>query len=673
MAQIVHQALHGYSDGHRLISSSLPLSNANARTMVVMSDLSGPGVKPESSGYLTGYPLEGAGKYVLARTWAAPEMPRPGCVWTHSLIIDNADLAALTSADSLLLALHRPSGPSPKSEYNAPVAIQSAFQHPLFVPRDRAWEIINSLYAAPERTILAGAKQAEDDERLITAIWMQQWPRLRRAFGFCTLSGIDRSGKGVALDLQLVRSPDRQVRAKFPNAVTPSDVASEPALELLMADLEGRDGTRIQEFLRRTGGDVEGGRRAMLPLCLLHASLITKDHPDFSAAVEALSRLDSTGMPQARSVRMLIARMAIENVEDVDDRVFDFVVDTLERGARESDQPIATDRLGAALWRRSPIRFLGAIDADGIVGRASANALKKLDAADLVIGLRDNPHLVERIVRARPDLLQRVDFWSIPDVDEGLVANVDASSAGRVATALLTAGRVGPASLIVERANPDELASALQAGASSPALDVWLEALLRNTGKTASVLASGLISDRSIIVNLARVSDPVAVPNEYGEDPWLIAVRTAPKLVGQPDEDYLAAFLLSRAVGHPSRSKAELIRFAYTTLYRALQQNRLPSDVERMVTSRLDWGGWLAWDNCARLRQTVVSRFIDLDLDPVTFGRLTADGELAIPLIDEAARTGRGRRYLAEVRKQLKDADEKWARARAEYIAEKIR
>ena len=96
MKLLIQQALHGYSDGHRLISSSVSLSSLDARTMVVMSDLSGPGIKPTPSGYLTGYPLSGAGKYVLARTWIAGEMSRPGCVWTHSLIIDNSDLAAVS-------------------------------------------------------------------------------------------------------------------------------------------------------------------------------------------------------------------------------------------------------------------------------------------------------------------------------------------------------------------------------------------------------------------------------------------------------------------------------------------------------------------------------------------------------------------------------------------------
>lgn len=237
-----------------MISGSLSLSSAEARIMVVMSDLSGPGVKAGTSGYLTGYPLEGAGKYVLARTWGAPEMPRPGCVWTHSLIMDNADLAAMTSAEDLIMAFRRPSDPSIKSDYAAPVDITVGIRASRPVQMDRARGLLTALYAAPEQGVVAEVDQSEEDELLVTAIWMQQWPRLRRGFGFCTLAGTDRSGKGVALDLQLVRSPDWQARSKFPNAVTPAELTAEPALEQLVADLRGSDVTQIRDFCAGPAG-----------------------------------------------------------------------------------------------------------------------------------------------------------------------------------------------------------------------------------------------------------------------------------------------------------------------------------------------------------------------------------------------------------------------------------
>lgn len=54
-------------------------------------DLSGPAFRTGFESYLTGYPLKTFGLYCFARTWFALELPRPGCVWTHTLIIKNED------------------------------------------------------------------------------------------------------------------------------------------------------------------------------------------------------------------------------------------------------------------------------------------------------------------------------------------------------------------------------------------------------------------------------------------------------------------------------------------------------------------------------------------------------------------------------------------------------
>lgn len=669
----VHQTLHGYSDGHRLVATSLPLEGADARVMVVMSDLSGSGVKPEPGGYLTGYPLEGAGKYVIARTWAAPEMPRPGCVWTHSLIIDNADLAKLTSPERLLSAFRRPEGPRPHSEYADPLAVAHESVGAIVVLDDRTPGILESLYTMPDKIVLADTRSAVADERLVTAIWLQQWPRLRRSFGFCTLSGSDRYSRGAALDLQLVRFSDRQNRSKFPNSVTASDTMAASGFTPLIDDIEGHDTTHLREFLRRTGGDVDGGRRAMLPLCKLHSALFAGGQPDLPAAVSAVADLDALGTKQARSVRTLIAREALEQVERLDDEVFDFVIDTLEQGTRPNEKSIAPARVGPALWRRSPVRFFGYIDSGGVVGSAAGEALSLIPADELVDGLKSEPGLARRVVSSRPELMERVDFWTAAGIDDEIANAASPASAGKVALALLGASRAGPARSIVERASADDLVAVLNASADSRVIMDWVRALASDQGKTAAVLASGRLSEQSMVVRIALASDVDAVPNDYGEDPWLIAVRDAPGDLSQEDNDFLAAFLMARALGYRSLSQAELIRMAYTTLYRALQDDRLPSDVARMVNSRFDWSIWSSWDECSRLRETVVARFVDRGLDPGMFGRLTDDGALATSLIDEAAKSGRGRRYLEDVRRCLKNADEKGISARADYIARKIK
>src|SRR5690349_13401900 len=104
----VDQALHGYKDGHALISSSLKLSAPSRRIMLILSDMSGPSMTRGFESYLTGYPLPDDDYYVFARTWHAPEMRRPGCVWSHSLILSKSSLGEVEDLTSLAVNFLHP-------------------------------------------------------------------------------------------------------------------------------------------------------------------------------------------------------------------------------------------------------------------------------------------------------------------------------------------------------------------------------------------------------------------------------------------------------------------------------------------------------------------------------------------------------------------------------------
>lgn len=92
----IEQMLHGYDNGHRLLAGSILLkSNVNMDMIATMSDWSEYVAKGGGeSSYVTAYPLVESSYYVIAKTWYADEMKRPGCVWTHSLLIpfDNLNI-----------------------------------------------------------------------------------------------------------------------------------------------------------------------------------------------------------------------------------------------------------------------------------------------------------------------------------------------------------------------------------------------------------------------------------------------------------------------------------------------------------------------------------------------------------------------------------------------------
>ena len=637
--------------------------------MLVMSDLSGPGMKPSAGGYLTGYPLEKSGKYVLARTWAAPEMPRPGCVWTHSLIIENADLARLISAQSLLDAFTRPTGMDFRSAYGSPVSVSQQPKPKGIEPTERTQHLLQALYSFPTRQVVVEAAESFADEQVATAFWMQQWPRLRRSFGFCTFSGMDRSGKGVVLDLQFVPEKDRQLRSKFPNAVVANGTAISDGLLPLVADLAAPSSSTLREFLRRTGGDVDGGRRAMLPLCELHRSLLELNPPDLASAVSALAALDSGGKKQARSIRTLVTRQAMKATGPMEDIVFEFLLETLEQLSDPMEQAEIGDKLGIELWQRSPLRFHSVLISEGTLSSIASSALAKMKSEQIVSGLESNTDIAIDIAERRPDIMMLTAFWRIPEADDKLAERISHQDAGLAARALLAAGRIGPAITIINKADPTDLIRALESDKANPdAVRGWLYALCRDQNKLAAVLATGQVTRMATVVAIARQTSPDDVPNIYGEDPWLIALRGVDSPSDRSDKDFLAAFILSRALGWKSRSQAELLQYSYTRVYKAFQNQHFSREAEKLASWRLGRGSWFDWGSCSRLIETVTKRFIEHDLNPEIFGRLTDEDPLALSLIDEAAHTRKGRAYLKRVREALMYTDEREIRTRANYI-----
>ncbi len=105
----IDQVLHGYNNGHHLIASSVTLPLKDADKMSYLSDWSGY-VNPfnKDTSYITAYPLAESQCYVIAKSWYADEMSRPGCVWTHSLVLKIDQLGQKFNFLNLLKVFRRP-------------------------------------------------------------------------------------------------------------------------------------------------------------------------------------------------------------------------------------------------------------------------------------------------------------------------------------------------------------------------------------------------------------------------------------------------------------------------------------------------------------------------------------------------------------------------------------
>lgn len=206
----VEQTLHGYSNGHRLLQASLKLTEQDRKKMLVLSDLSGNEFVNGFEKYFTGYSLDD-NHIVLACTWYAEEMTRPGCVWTHSLIFDVNDLRFVgDDITSITKMLKKPDKDSDFLSYSSPLTLRQNDHGEL--DENKLKYLIWCIWGN-ERPLVIYDDASANFEKEIIFLFLSQNDLLGEDFSFCTGSVALRGYEGKILQLQVV--PRKISRSKL--------------------------------------------------------------------------------------------------------------------------------------------------------------------------------------------------------------------------------------------------------------------------------------------------------------------------------------------------------------------------------------------------------------------------------------------------------------------------
>lgn len=193
----INQQIHGYRQGHELLSTSITLSKTDQSTIDQLSDVAGP-LRPGEifSPYVSGYPLPSGSHYALARTWQDLTVARAGCVRTLSLLIPMAAWASTDDVRSLFDLLDRDGAPL---EAQPTLAKPSSTMPLRPVPEFRAKELMEAMFLEEAKPVVLF--DAPDPElvalRLLTALW----PSLRSRFAVSTFALSPRKVEGRFFDL----------------------------------------------------------------------------------------------------------------------------------------------------------------------------------------------------------------------------------------------------------------------------------------------------------------------------------------------------------------------------------------------------------------------------------------------------------------------------------------
>ena len=516
----LHQALHGYAEGHGQLATSVNLKPRDNKTLLILSDISGPGAPLDDAGYLTGYPLPDLGFYAFARTWPAPEMSRPGCVWTHTLLIDFADVPAVNSMTELVSAFRRPNG-SAYDGFGKPIVLHLPAIQARIKESDApaARKIVSALYAKPDAKVIAGRAATSDVDRLVTVLWSQQWPRLRRAFRFCTSAATDRSLSDTSFDLQFLPGNGQALRTRFPNVVDAEDAVEVGGwLDEAVADLVRPEPDGLREFLRRIGLDIPGGRNVFRNLCQLF--ILTRKFPSEADALEqAVQLLDiEFGDAPARAARATVAAAALPRAELLSDAGFEYLLNHLNV-VEPSTFAASANVLGRAILHRSPAALGPMLKADdGMLRNFAEDTLRDASAPDLATAIKAAPAIALPILTRRAELAALPSLWSrdLRVENSAFEALRVRGLPSSVVIAMIKAGRTDLARQATKEAGALEVLQALSSVMwSEPFVRGECETWLREAAQpreVAQLLTGPQGQPRALLALIAHVTRPDDVP-----------------------------------------------------------------------------------------------------------------------------------------------------------------
>lgn len=205
---LIQQTLHGYLNGHHLIATSKELSDNSQRIMSIISDLSGPEICKGFYEYITGYPLLDDNYYAISKTWYASEMRRPGCVWTHTLLIHMDDLCKIKDCSNLVKLFARPSENFERTLYSNPIeyfpeltneARNSTNDISTKKIKQLIWMVYND-----ENPVIVPSLSSEAYLNETLYLWQNQNVEIRKKFTFCTGSLAGRKLNKENFNLQII-------------------------------------------------------------------------------------------------------------------------------------------------------------------------------------------------------------------------------------------------------------------------------------------------------------------------------------------------------------------------------------------------------------------------------------------------------------------------------------
>ena len=647
----IEQLLHGYDNGHRLLAGSVLLkNNVDMDAVATLSDWSeyvAPG--GGDSSYVTAYPLHESGYYVIAKTWYADEMKRPGCVWTHSLLVPFDVLNQVDDFKRLSGLFKRPSNVESLDEYSHTIAYEnknySADDYrPVSIDRRIEASVLQSFLNIVNHPVVFEAQR--DNEKVGDAILgvMNSLPQaFLQRLSWCTGTAYIRKLNGRSLTCQFVSRT---------NSDGSSDKSvSEEKWQTYVLDAIMRGDVNQGQLIRMFSDDIadEANHYAAIVRTLYTLEDYFKEGRSNEERFNDVLEVVAVAFPN-KDEGMVIKKLLVNKT--FSDRYCKNYAFFLSVATLPLDEAfdVAETGLGER-WNgflsRERKQYLSLLSDICKSGKANGWGIEKmkesvgvLSSEEVTAMIKNDFHLFNTIVLLNPEMLNKTP-WQVlsnheietilPMILDGRTGNVFVGW-DRLFAILLEKGVEISGELAREVFARTDRATAVLLdyvnGDTSRYVNYTLG--LQLNGKTDAVLT--WLSNKEVITDNAAY----AIVNAVNERLNVVASRGAKiwrPFLGLQFHNLntkVYAFLFALSFKWPNDGDAlELMRMAFYPLHTLQSQKKLGysnwAHIAPYMESVMIWD---EWDNCKKMRKTVVKRLKRAGLDVRVLDSYTPDGEL---------------------------------------------
>lgn len=422
---LIEQSLHGYNNGHHLIAGSVSLPLGDADMMSYLSDWSGY-VNPfnKDTCYITLYPLEESQSYVIAKSWYADEMSRPGCVWTHSLIVNLGSLGQKFSFYELLKLFRRPEREGEDfMSYTKPIEFGGNVmlgdrQKLDGIDPTRFMFMAAHLLERQKPSVYAVEKESEVYIELCMRIIQNMPYGILKGLSICSGSATPRKFGSGFYNLQFVTGKGEILMEPYPgNTVKPK---ADPGFQFwLDAVLSGRGD--VAQMLHRFSKDIgDNSTKFLVTVNLLRLLDERIKGIDVTATISDVVTPLVNGFVEKDSGSLLKRSFLSEQVSKLfcDERTFILTLATIREGESLDYQAFGYhDRVVAYRRSHKPEDYVGVLvelsKADYLNDEGKtllSNALEGLKKEEVEVLLQQDWALFKSIVTLNNQVLES-DFW----------------------------------------------------------------------------------------------------------------------------------------------------------------------------------------------------------------------------------------------------------------------